>query len=163
MTDLVVIAHNIRSIHNIGSIFRTAEGFGIKDIVCSGYTPYPSLPLHDNRLPHIHEKITNQMHKTALGAEKLVKFRHCETPPIETLRNQGYKIIGLEQNESSIKLPNYRPHNKIALILGEEVDGISQNILMQCDYLLEIPMFGKKESFNVSVAAGIALYHLTLL
>lgn len=157
--SIIVIAHNIRSAHNVGSIFRTAEGFGASQIICSGYTPYPTMH-HDKRLPHIRDKISAQIHKTALGAEQLVSFEYQQTPDIASLRSQGYTIAGLEQTSSSISLNDFRPPEKIALVLGEEVNGISTAILEVCDTTLEIPMFGQKESFNVSVACGIALYHL---
>lgn len=160
MPEVLVIAHNIRSIHNVGSIFRTAEGFGVTKIICSGYTPYPRA-LDDKRLPHLTEKITKQIHKTALGAEEMVPFEHVDIPDIDKLRKDGYRIIGLEQDKRSLMLHDYQAPNKIALILGEEVHGIEPYILDQCDDLLEIAMTGKKESFNVSVATGIALYQLS--
>ncbi|MGO3701915.1 MAG: TrmH family RNA methyltransferase [Candidatus Saccharimonadales bacterium] len=159
MTKVTIIAHNIRSTHNVGAIFRTAEGFGAEHVICSGYTPYPMVS-HDTRLPHIAEKLTKQIHKTALGAEALVPFSHHETPPLTQLKNDGYTIVGLEQAEHSINLPDYRPPNHIALLIGEEVHGIEPHLLSQCDAIIEIPMVGQKESFNVSVATGIALYHL---
>lgn len=159
MPIVTIIAHNIRSTHNIGSIFRTAEGFGIKRIILSGYTPYPKLA-DDTRLPHIAEKLTAQIHKTALGAETMVPFSYQESPDIASLRANGYRIVGLEQDVRSIPLPSYTLPEKIALLLGEEVHGIPSELLAQCDDILEIPMRGQKESFNVSVATGIALYGL---
>ena len=160
MPEIIVIAHNIRSTHNVGAIFRTSEGFGVKKIILSGYTPYPQLP-NDPRLPHIAEKLTLQIHKTALGAEAMVPFEYQETPDIALLRQNGFRIVGLEQDRRSIPLSSYTPPERIALILGEEVDGIEATIRSSCDDLIEIPMKGKKESFNVSVAAGIALYGLS--
>lgn len=160
MPDIIVIAHNIRSTHNVGAIFRTAEGFGVAKIILSGYTPYPRTE-SDNRLPHIADKLTNQIHKTALGAETIVPFEYQEVPTIELLRSSGYRIVGLEQDERSIMLPGFRPPERIALILGEEVEGIPPSLRTQCDDLIEIPMHGQKESYNVSVATGIALYALT--
>lgn len=161
MPDIIVIVHNIRSTHNVGAIFRTCEGLGISQIILSGYTPYPTAP-HDNRLPHLAAKLTAQIHKTALGAEQLVPFEYQASPDLRTLKDKGYTVIGLEQDEHSIMLPNYTPPEKIALLLGEEVEGINEELRESCDVLLEIPMRGKKESFNVSVATGIALYALTL-
>lgn len=161
MRQIIVILHNIRSTHNVGSIFRTAEGLGVERLILSGYTPYPRLE-GDSRLPHIADKLTKQISKTALGAENLVPFSHQAAPDIASLRHQGYRIVGLEQADRSISLPDYRPSGKIALILGEEVEGISQELIDQCDDILEIPMRGQKESFNVSVATGIALFHLSL-
>lgn len=160
MSEIIVIAHNIRSTHNIGAIFRTCEGFGIDKIIISGYSPYPSLA-HDTRLPHIHRKLTDQIHKTALGAEALVPFEYQETPNITALREAGYRIVGLEQDDRSIMLPNYEVPEKVVLLLGEEVEGITSDMREVCDDLIEIPMVGQKESFNVSVATGIALYALS--
>jgi tRNA G18 (ribose-2'-O)-methylase SpoU len=161
VSEIIVVAHNIRSTHNVGAIFRTAEGFGVAKIILSGYTPYPRID-DDSRLPHIANKLTDQIHKTALGAETIVPFEYQEVPTIELLRSAGYRIVGLEQDERSILLPDYHPPSKIALILGEEVEGIPPALRTQCDDLIEIPMHGQKESYNVSVATGIALYALTL-
>lgn len=160
MPEIIVIAHNIRSAHNVGAIFRTSEGFGVSKIILSGYTPYPQLP-SDTRLPHISRKLTEQIHKTALGAEEIVPFEHQENPNLNVLRQDGFTVVGLEQDERSVRLPHYQPPEKIALLLGEEVEGISGELRNECDDLIEIPMKGEKESFNVSVAAGIALYALT--
>lgn len=159
MPEIIVIAHNIRSAHNVGAIFRTAEGFGVKKIILSGYTPYPTLK-KDSRLPHISEKLTTQIHKTALGAETLVPFEYSEHVPLQTLKDNGYRIVGLEQANRSISLKDYKSPEKIALLIGEEVHGIEKEFLDQCEDIIEIPMVGKKESFNVSVATGIALYAL---
>ena len=160
MPEIILILHNIRSTHNVGSIFRTAEGFGIKKIILSGYTPYPNYP-GDSRLPHIARKLTDQIHKTALGAENLVPFEYQAEPDIASLRLDGYQIVGLEQAPHSIKVGDFEAPNKLALILGEEVSGIPRGLLDECEAVLEIPMRGQKESFNVSVAAGIALYGLS--
>lgn len=160
MAEIIVIAHNIRSTHNVGSIFRTAEGFGVQKIILSGYTPHPRIE-NDTRLPHIADKLTAQIHKTALGAEAIVPFTHIETLDLGTLDLAGYRLIALEQDDQSINLRDYDPPAKIALLLGEEVHGITPELLAQVDDIVEIPMQGKKESFNVSVATGIALYALT--
>jgi len=160
MPNIVVIAHNIRSTHNVGAIFRTAEGFGVTKIILSGYTPYPTL-VNDSRLPHIADKLTKQISKTALGAELIVPFEHLEEPPLESLKSQGFRIVALEQADTSIPLAKYQPSSRVALLLGEEVEGITADLLTQCEDIIEIPMVGKKESFNVSVATGIALYALT--
>lgn len=162
MPEIIVIAHNIRSTHNVGSIFRTSEGFGVKKIILSGYSPYPKLA-NDTRLPHIAEKLTAQIHKTALDAESIVPFEYQEEPDIEALQALGYRVVGLEQAPTSTPLTDYMAPEKIALILGEEVHGIPKELLEQCEDIIEIPMMGKKESFNVSVAAGVALYQLSLL
>jgi tRNA G18 (ribose-2'-O)-methylase SpoU len=161
MPDIIVIAHNIRSTHNVGSIFRTSEGFGVTKIILSGYTPYPTLR-NDTRLPHISDKLTAQIRKTALGAESMVPYEYILEPNFEKLRSDGYKIVGLEQHSSSVLLNVYTPPEKIALLIGEEVHGITDDLISQCEDIIEIPMSGKKESFNVSVAVGIALYGLTI-
>jgi len=159
--QIVIIAHNIRSTHNVGSIFRTAEGFGVEKIILSGYTPYPKVT-NDPRLPHISEKLTSQIHKTALGAEEMVPFEYSEQIPLKFLKESGYRLVALEQNERSIRLSEYTVVDKLALLIGEEVHGITEELIAQCDDIIEIPMVGKKESFNVSVATGIALYALTI-
>ena len=160
--DIVVIAHNIRSVHNVGSILRTADGFGIRKVYLTGYTPYPTQP-NDTRLPHIRAKLTEQIHKTALGAETSVPTEYRETPEglIAELKAVGHKIVALEQNAKSINLDDYKPGEHVALLLGEEVHGITSELLGLCDDIIEIPMRGRKESFNVSVAAGISMYVLS--
>ncbi len=162
MPEIIVIAHNIRSTHNIGSIMRTCEGFGVSKIIFTGYSPYPSASQDDNRLPHVASKLTAQIHKTALGAETMVPFEYSAEPELSKIKEMGYRIVGLEQNERSILLPDYSYTGKIALLLGEEVNGITTELIEQCDDLIEIPMAGRKESFNVSVATGIALYGLSI-
>lgn len=160
---LIVIAHNIRSTHNVGSIFRTCDGFGVEKLYLTGYTPYPAIP-DDSRLPHLREKLAGQIHKTALGAEQTVDFGQADSPSsiIMRYKQAGFVVAALEQSALSIPLPEYnRVPNKLVLLLGEEVSGISAELLKLCDVILEIPMVGKKESFNVSVATGIALYALT--
>jgi tRNA G18 (ribose-2'-O)-methylase SpoU len=160
MTQLVLIAHNLRSAHNVGSLLRTAEGLGVQQVFLTGYTPYPAGD-SDDRLPHLAQKIDRQISKTALGAERLVVWRH--EPNIEALiadlKTKQYVIAGLEQAGGAIKLPGFKPPDKLALIVGREVEGLESNILEACDYILEIPMFGQKESFNVVQAAAMALYH----
>lgn len=160
MREIIVVAHNIRSTHNVGSIFRTCEGFGVTKIILSGYTPYPEIN-DDIRLPHIREKITAQIHKTALGAESLVPFEYQPELNLSWLKSNGHRIVGLELDDRAVDIDDYRPTEKIALLLGEEVGGIDETIRDQCDDLIQIPMRGKKESFNVSVACGIALYQLS--
>lgn len=160
MREIIVVANNIRSTHNVGSIFRTSEGFGVTKIILSGYTPYPEID-GDTRLPHIREKITAQIHKTALGAESMVPFEYQPELDLSRLKSEEYLIVGLELDDRAINISDYRPTEKIVLLLGEEVEGISEDIRDQCDDLIEIPMRGQKESFNVSVACGIALYQLS--
>ena len=159
MTDIAVIVHDIRSTHNVGSLLRTYEGLGISQMYFTGYTPYPAMR-GDKRLPHIVQKLTAQIHKTALDAETLVPWTHADdvTACIRDLRAKGYMIIALEQAAGSVPLPEYRPPEKVALLLGREVEGIEPKLLKLCDAILEIPMFGQKESFNVVQAAAMALY-----
>lgn len=159
MPKITLVLHNIRSTHNVGSIFRTAEGFGVTKIILSGYTPYPSYP-GDPRLPHIADKITKQIHKTALGAEELVPFE-CFESVEQWHKTTTLPTIALEQSERSVQLKDFHPPDEFALLLGEEVHGIDQDMLRACSSIIEIPMHGQKESFNVSVATGIALYGLT--
>jgi tRNA G18 (ribose-2'-O)-methylase SpoU len=161
MPNIVLIAHNIRSTHNVGSLFRSAECFGVNKIILSGYTPFPTYD-GDPRLPHISRKLTNQIHKTALGTETLVPFSHEDMPPLDTLRKDGYRIVALEQSKRSIPLASCSCEQPIALLIGEEVNGIEQPLLDTCDDIIEIPQLGTKESLNVSVAAGIALYALSI-
>lgn len=156
---ITLILHNIRSTHNVGSIFRSAEGFGVEKIVLSGYTPYPEVE-SDSRLPHIREKITSQIHKTALGAEMMVPFSYHENIE-DWLAQNSLPLYALEQAVNSINVRDFVPAKQFGLLLGEEVHGITPDLLVKCDQILEIPMAGHKESFNVSVATGIALYALT--
>ena len=144
----------------MGSIFRTAEGFGVTKIILSGYTPYPVFS-GDTRLPHIAQKLTAQIHKTALGAEDIVPFEYQDHPDITSLRDEGFRIVGLEQDSRSVLLADYQTPDRVVLLLGEEVHGITDDLRELCDDLIEIPMQGQKESFNVSVATGIALYALS--
>jgi 23S rRNA (guanosine2251-2'-O)-methyltransferase len=157
--QLVLVAHNLRSSHNVGSLLRTAEGLGVSQVFLTGYTPYP-LNARDSRLPHIAQKVDKQIAKTALGAEKFIAWQHTEIEPlVPELKAQGFTVAALEQSAGSLPLPDYEPPEKIALIVGREVEGIEPEILAHCDAILEIPMFGKKESFNVVQAAAMALYH----
>ncbi|HRQ86874.1 MAG TPA: TrmH family RNA methyltransferase, partial [Candidatus Saccharibacteria bacterium] len=149
MSEIILILHNIRSTHNVGSIFRTAEGLGVAKIICSGYTPYPTFD-GDTRPPHLSEKITEQIHKTALGAESMVPFEYQNELPVESLKAAGYTLVALEQNNRSTPINAYTPPHKVALLLGEEVHGIEKELLNACNAIIEIPMKGKKESFNVS-------------
>ena len=162
----VVILHNIRSALNVGAIIRTVEGFGSEAVVFSGYTPR----VRDERvLPHLREKLDKQIHKTALGAEKMVKNYAVEDilEEIRRFKNEGYTVVGLENNIRDERLVSIcseefsqKLTEKNVLILGEEVGGISRELFSVIDVFAEIPMTGRKESFNVSVAAGIALFQM---
>ena len=162
---LVLVLDNIRSCYNVGAILRTAEGFGVTQVILSGYTPR----VHDkNLLPHLREKQDKEIHKTALGAEDMLEIASSDNIryTLEVYKKEGWQIIGLENNLEDARLKNISDENpelgdKIVLVLGEEVHGINYSLHDIFDLFLEIPMRGQKESFNVSVAAGIALYQLT--
>ena len=160
MRDVILIAHNVRSTHNVGSLLRTAEGLGVQKVILSGYTPYP---IHDNdrRIPHEASHVDRQIQKTAFGAENSIKWEHHAEilPVIAKYKKDGYVVAALEQTEDSKELPKYHPPHKIVLVVGREVEGIEPEILEACDLSLEIPMFGKKESYNVVQAAAMALYY----
>ena len=160
MRNIVLIAHNLRSTHNVGSLLRTAEGLGVEKVILSGYTPYP-MHDEDRRLPHEAGKIGRQIKKTALGAEDSVKWEHHAeiVPVINRLKKNGYIVAALEQTDDAHLLHKYHPPEKIVLIVGREVEGLEPEILEACDVALEIPMFGKKESYNVAQAAAMGLYH----
>ena len=160
--QIVLVAHNLRSAHNVGSLLRTAEGLGIAKVWLTGYTPYPESK-NDSRLPHLAAKIDNQIAKTALGAEKLVDWQHSADIDNVTnaLKDNGFMVAALEQAAGSIKLPDYKSPEKLALVVGREVEGLETEVLAACDLILEIPMFGQKESFNVAAAAAMALYALS--
>lgn len=179
-----LVLNNIRSTYNVGAILRTAEGFGIEEVILSGCTPATKYTENAPALPHVLEKTTEKIAKTALGAEELVKTTWSEDikASLKRLKRNGFKILGLENNILDPRLLpidlaqtvdredlNYFPidtnpqilvREELVLILGEEVAGISEDLYDQIDIFLEIPMKGEKESFNVSVAAGIALYEL---
>lgn len=159
--EIVLIAHDLRSCHNVGSLLRTADGLHIKSVWLTGYTPYPAAA-SDDRLPHIAQKVDAQIRKTALGAEKCVSWKHHESvrTVIEQLKSEDYVIAALEQHDYSQALPDYKAPQKIALILGREVEGIEKDLVDLVDICLEIPMLGNKESFNVVQAAAMALYQL---
>jgi 23S rRNA (guanosine2251-2'-O)-methyltransferase len=160
--DIVVIAHDIRSTHNVGSLLRTCDGLGVAHVYLTGYTPYPPLPTGDTRLPHLATKLGRQISKTALDAETMVPWSQMDdvSACIRQVKRDGYTVVALEQTTTSTPLPEYAPPAKIALLLGREVEGIAPDVLIQCDAALEIPMFGHKESFNVVQAAAMALYQL---
>lgn len=161
MPSINLIAHNLRSAHNVGSLLRTADGLGIEKVWLTGYTPYPK-QANDSRLPHLAAKIDKQIAKTALGAENSLNWQSVSDikEVVDSLRNNDYLICALEQAQNSRPLPSFKPPGKIALIVGREVEGIEPEVLGMCDQKLEIPMLGQKESFNVAQAAAIALYHL---
>jgi 23S rRNA (guanosine2251-2'-O)-methyltransferase len=151
--EVCLLLDNIRSVHNVGSIFRTAETAGVAKIYCLGTTPLPVDRFGRKR---------KDLAKVALGAEDLVKWEHVEDEAmlIKQLKKQGFRIIAIEQAPNSVDYREVKPHEKSLFILGNEVGGVSQEILKLVDVIAEIPLKGKKESLNVSVAAGIALYSI---
>jgi len=145
-SSFILWLHDIRSLHNVGAAFRSADAFGIKEVWLSGYTPIPP-----------RAEIT----KTAIGAEEHVPWKQIKDikKAVSELKSNGYKIVGLEQTVNSKMIHEYVPRSpKICLVLGNEVTGISTEMLPDIDEAVEIPQFGMKHSLNVSVAAGVALY-----
>ena len=147
LRSLKVLVHNIRSLHNVGSIFRSAGAFGISEVILSGYSPTPPRP---------------EINKTAIGAEEFVEWSYVEKglDAAEDLKKQGYHILGLEQTSNSIPLTelDLSSVGKICIVLGNEVTGIDEELLPIIDQFVAIPQYGQKHSLNVSVAAGVVLY-----
>lgn len=164
--EIILVLDNIRSTYNVGAILRTAEGLGVDKVILSGYTPR----VHDvNLLPHLRDKLDREIHKTALGAEDMLEIYSSGDiiSDISKWREQGWQIVGLENNIENVPIyalndPKLKEKltDKTVLILGEEVNGIDYSLHDIIDLFIEIPMKGQKESFNVSVATGIALYEL---
>ncbi len=152
---VVLILDNLRSVYNVGSIFRTANACGVTHIVLCGTTPTPLDKKGDKR---------KDFAKVALGAEETVSWEYSEDTAtcLTTLKDGGYYIIAIEQDEKSVdyKEVNIKGKEKLAFIIGPEVTGMSQEVLGVCDIVAEIPMLGTKESLNVTIAAGIALYRI---
>lgn len=146
-TPLVVVLDNVRSLHNVGSVFRTADAFLVEAVYLCGITSTP---------PHA------EIHKTALGAENTVEWKHYEDThvAVDELKLQGYTVFAIEQAEGSTKLPDLRleQNKKYAVILGNEVKGVQQTVVDACDGCIEIPQFGTKHSLNVSVTSGIIIW-----
>lgn len=151
MKEIILILDNIRSVHNVGSIFRTAEGAGVSKIYCVGTTPTPLDRFGRKR---------KDFAKVSLGSEDMLKWEYVEhgLNIVKRLKKEGYKIIALEQSSDSVLYKKIKKSDKNVLILGNEVEGVSKDLLKQAHIIAEIPMNGQKESLNVSVSAGIALY-----
>ena len=147
LPKLILILPNIRSGHNVGAIFRTADGAGVDKLYLTGYTPCPPHP---------------QVDKVSLGAEKWMpwEYRKLTGKLLKELKQMGYTIVALEQTKHSQDIFSWQPTFPLALVLGNEKTGVSKSLLKYCDQALEIPMRGKKNSLNVSVATGIAIYHI---
>lgn len=173
-SGIVVVLDNVRSAHNVGSVFRTSDSFKVDKVFLCGICPVPP---------------SAEIHKSGLGAEDSVGWEHCEDTMVvvERLRDEGYTIVSVEQTVNSVKLDRFRPYatqgsaegtrqesaaetsniglipsKKYALIFGNEVDGVSQEVVDASDFSLEIPQFGMKHSLNISVSAGVVLWHLTM-
>ncbi len=146
---VILLLENIRSMHNVGSVFRTADAFLAEAIFLCGYTPCP---------PH------RDIHKTALGATDTVRWKYLEKAPdaVKILKAAGYRIMAVEQTDGSIPLQEFvmADDERIVLVFGNEVQGVSEELLACCDGCIEIPQFGMKHSLNVSVAAGMVLWEL---
>lgn len=160
--SITVILDDIRSTYNVGAIARTLDAVGGGKIICAGITPYPYLGPDDDRSPVVISANNKAIQKTALGADATVDFAHAsDVPSALAMLPEGCQTFALEQAESSIELFDLKnAANDIALLLGSETRGIAPGVLENCDGILEIPQYGEKESLNVSVAAGIALYQL---
>ena len=147
-TPLIVILDDVRSMHNVGSVFRTADAFRLEAVYLCGITGCP---------PHA------EIHKTALGAEDSVDWRYFKTAleAVEELKGRGVTVYSIEQAEGSTKLPEFKPEagKPYAIVMGNEVKGVHQEVIDVSDNCLEIPQFGTKHSMNVSVTAGIIIWH----
>ena len=148
-TPLIAVLENIRSAYNVGSVFRTADAFLLEAIYITGYTCVP---------PH------KEIKKTALGAEESVDWKHFAnaTEAIKTLKENGYKVYAIEQAVNSLMLQKltFYPNEKIAVIFGNEVTGVEQETILQCDGCIEIPQLGTKHSLNIATAAGVVLWEI---
>lgn len=152
-TGVVVVLDNIRSAHNVGSVFRTCDSFKADRLFLCGICALPP---------------SAEIHKSALGAEDSVPWVHSDSTleVVSRLRDEGYEIVSVEQTVRSVSLdcfvPRFPCHKKYALIFGNEVDGVAQEVVDASDFTLEIPQFGTKHSLNISVSAGVVLWHFTL-
>lgn len=146
---IVIVLDNVRSMHNVGSVFRTADSFGLQEIILCGFTPAP---------PH------REIHKTALGATETVKWTYENEVKntLQLLQKDGYSIMAAEQVHDSVSLEkiNHKPSTKTAIIFGNEVEGVSSEALAFCEKVIEIPQFGAKHSLNISVSVGIICWEL---
>lgn len=150
-SGVVIVLDNVRSAHNTGSAFRTADAFGVDKVFLGGITPVPPSP---------------DLRKVALGAEEVVPFQHVQdvVELVRQLKKDGYTVVAVEQTVNSVKLDRFsrEPGARYALVFGNEVDGVQQEVVDQCDFSLEIPQQGTKHSLNVSVSVGVVLWALTV-
>ena len=146
-SPIVVVLDNIRSMNNVGSVFRTSDCFRIEKIMLCGITATP---------PH------REIRKTAIGAEETVEWEYFKNTidAISNLQKEGYKIAAIEQTENSIGLSQFNPEEKTAIVFGNEVDGVAEEVIAMCDTVIEIPQFGTKHSFNIAVSAGIVIWEM---
>lgn len=153
MKKVYILLHDIRSTHNVGSIFRTADALGVDKIYISGYSPTPLDKFG---------KLRKDIAKVALGAEKTIEWEYVKNPKklLQKMKDGGVQIVALEQAEDSVDYKKVKIKYPVLFLVGNEVDGISKNILSLCDVVAEIPMAGDKESLNVSVAFGVGLFRI---
>ena len=145
---IILVLDNVRSMNNVGSVFRTADAFLLEAIYLCGVTATP---------PH------REIQKTALGATETVNWKHFETTmeAVYSLKNEGYKIYAVEQADQSIMLDKFTPaKDKIALVFGNEITGVEQAVIDVCDACIEIPQYGTKHSLNLAVSAGIVIWEI---
>ncbi len=153
MPPHILILHNIRSNHNVGSLFRIADCVGISKIILSGYTPTPI---------DLFGRVVKEIAKTALGAEKSVAWEKVSTLKniVQRLKKEAYEVVAIEQDKKSLDYKKYKVKNPTAFVLGNEVEGLSLKEKSLCDVCVEIPMKGEKESLNVSIAGGVVLFRV---
>jgi tRNA G18 (ribose-2'-O)-methylase SpoU len=156
-----LILADIRSAHNVGAILRTADACRVELVYACGYTPYPQLP-NDSRPAHVAHSNHHAIAKTALGAETSVPVLHLPDTQsaVQEAHSSGFKIIVAEQAENSLNLYHFQPDSPLALVLGNEVNGVPPSLFISADAVVELPMLGRKESLNVAVTAGIVMYQL---
>ena len=141
---IILLAHNIRSLWNVGSFFRTADAMNVEKIILTGYTATPP---------------RREISKTAIGAEEWIEWSYEEDPleAIKALKGEGWNVVALEITDGAKKVSEYKPNEKTCLVVGHEISGVPEEVVGECDEVIYIPMHGKKESLNVSVASGVAL------
>lgn len=151
--EVVLVLPDIRSAHNVGSMFRTADAAGVSRVVLCGYTPRPVDKFN---------RVQKEIAKTALGGEMSVgwKYEKSVSKALDELKKGGFTIVAIEQSPDSVDYKKYKTPKKIALVVGNEVKGLPKKILNKCDVALEIQMKGEKESLNVGVAAGVVLFRI---
>lgn len=153
MKKVILVLHDIRSNHNVGSLFRTADCVGIDEIILSGYTPTPIDKFN---------RPVKEIAKTALGAEKSIPWRHEKDikKVLKKLKKEKYTIIAIEQDKNSVDYKKIKLKGNTAIILWNEVDGAPKSLLKMCDIVAEIPIKGQKESLNVSVAGAVVMFRM---